>query len=178
MNATSVSLNIRVFALLSAITFGIMIFGQSTLQAATDTGRVVKYAENDIVPVKAKLRFSTLIILVAFLPLFTMRGVPGKIFAPMSLTYGFALTGALLFALLFAPVMAICAPSATSARAMARPIPRDPPVTSATFPLSDPMKLQYPTHARGRHHGSRRTGRRAGARPRAPRCGRGDPAHR
>ena len=49
---------------------------------------------------------STLIILVAFLPLFTMRGVPGKIFAPMSLTYGFALTGALLFGLLFAPVLA------------------------------------------------------------------------
>jgi cobalt-zinc-cadmium resistance protein CzcA len=50
--------------------------------------------------------FSTLVILVAFLPLFTMRGVPGKIFAPMSVTYGFALTGALLFALLFAPVLA------------------------------------------------------------------------
>jgi cobalt-zinc-cadmium resistance protein CzcA len=50
--------------------------------------------------------FSTLVILVAFLPLFTMRGVPGKIFAPMSLTYGFALTGALLFALVFAPVLA------------------------------------------------------------------------
>lgn len=50
--------------------------------------------------------FSTLVILVAFLPLFTMRGVPGKIFAPMSLTYGFALTGALLFALLFVPVLA------------------------------------------------------------------------
>ena len=49
--------------------------------------------------------FSTLVILVAFLPLFTMRGVPGKIFAPMSLTYGFALTGALLFALLFAPLL-------------------------------------------------------------------------
>jgi len=50
--------------------------------------------------------FSTLVILVAFLPLFTMRGVPGKIFAPMSLTYGFALSGALLFAVLFAPVLA------------------------------------------------------------------------
>jgi heavy metal efflux system protein len=50
--------------------------------------------------------FSTLVILVAFLPLFTMRGVPGKIFAPMSLTYGFALSGALLFALVFAPVLA------------------------------------------------------------------------
>ncbi|HEX9487085.1 MAG TPA: CusA/CzcA family heavy metal efflux RND transporter [Gemmatimonadales bacterium] len=50
--------------------------------------------------------FSTLVILVAFLPLFTMHGVPGKIFAPMSITYGFALTGALLFALVFAPVLA------------------------------------------------------------------------
>jgi len=49
--------------------------------------------------------FSTLIILIAFIPLFTMEGVPGKIFAPMSVTYGFALTGALLFALIFAPVL-------------------------------------------------------------------------
>ncbi len=50
--------------------------------------------------------FSTVIILVAFIPLFTMRGVPGKIFAPMSITYCFALTGALIFALCFAPVLA------------------------------------------------------------------------
>jgi heavy metal efflux system protein len=49
--------------------------------------------------------FATLIILVAFIPLFTMEGVPGKIFAPMSVTYGFALTGALIFALIFAPVL-------------------------------------------------------------------------
>ena len=34
-----------------------------------------------------------------------MQGVPGKIFAPMSVTYGFALTGALIFALVFAPVL-------------------------------------------------------------------------
>ena len=50
--------------------------------------------------------FATVIILVAFVPLFTMRGVPGKIFAPMSVTYAFALTGALIFALIFAPVLA------------------------------------------------------------------------
>ena len=49
--------------------------------------------------------FATLIIMVAFIPLFTMQGVPGKIFAPMSVTYGFALTGALIFALVFAPVL-------------------------------------------------------------------------
>ena len=50
--------------------------------------------------------FATAIILVAFIPLFTMRGVPGRIFAPMSLTYCFALIGALIFALCFAPVLA------------------------------------------------------------------------
>ena len=50
--------------------------------------------------------FATTIIVVAFIPLFTMTGVPGKIFAPMSLTYGFALTGALLVAFTLAPALA------------------------------------------------------------------------
>ncbi|MGD0956045.1 MAG: CusA/CzcA family heavy metal efflux RND transporter [Candidatus Acidiferrales bacterium] len=50
--------------------------------------------------------FSVLVIIVALTPLFTMQGVPGKIFAPMSETYGYALTGALIFAVLFAPVLA------------------------------------------------------------------------
>src|SRR5213594_832858 len=50
--------------------------------------------------------FSSAIIVAAFLPLFTMSGVEGKVFGPMALTYGFALTGALLLALTFSPVMA------------------------------------------------------------------------
>ncbi|MEO8325375.1 MAG: CusA/CzcA family heavy metal efflux RND transporter [Nitrospirota bacterium] len=49
--------------------------------------------------------FSTAIIVVAFIPLFTMTGVPGKIFAPMSITYGFALIGSLLMAVTLAPVL-------------------------------------------------------------------------
>jgi cobalt-zinc-cadmium resistance protein CzcA len=49
--------------------------------------------------------FSVLVIIVALIPLFTMEGVPGKIFGPMSLTYGFALTGATVFAIFFAPVL-------------------------------------------------------------------------
>src|SRR5437667_8289267 len=49
--------------------------------------------------------FTTLIILVAFVPLFTMTGVPGKIFAPMSVTYCFALFGALLIAVTLSPVL-------------------------------------------------------------------------
>lgn len=36
--------------------------------------------------------YSTLIFLIAFLPLFTMRGVEGVIFSPMSHTYAFAMT--------------------------------------------------------------------------------------
>jgi cobalt-zinc-cadmium resistance protein CzcA len=49
--------------------------------------------------------FATTIIVVAFIPLFTMTGVPGKVFAPMSLTYGFALSGALLMAFTLAPAL-------------------------------------------------------------------------
>ncbi|HEX6532597.1 MAG TPA: efflux RND transporter permease subunit, partial [Nitrospira sp.] len=49
--------------------------------------------------------FATTIIVVAFMPLFTMTGVPGKIFSPMSLTYGLALTGALLMAFTLAPAL-------------------------------------------------------------------------
>src|SRR5262245_31169243 len=50
--------------------------------------------------------FSSAIIVAAFLPLFTMQGVEGQIFGPMALTYGFALTGALILALTFSPVLA------------------------------------------------------------------------
>jgi type IV secretion system protein VirB9 len=37
----------------------------SPLRAETDSARVVKYSQNDIVPVRAKVRFSTLIVLPA-----------------------------------------------------------------------------------------------------------------
>jgi heavy metal efflux system protein len=63
---------------------------------------IIEGASNAAKPVL----FATVIILVAFIPLFTMQGVPGKIFAPMSVTYGFALSGALIFSLIFAPVLA------------------------------------------------------------------------
>ncbi len=49
--------------------------------------------------------YSTLIFLIAFLPLFTMRGVEGVIFSPMSHTYAFALTTAILLAVMLTPVL-------------------------------------------------------------------------
>jgi cobalt-zinc-cadmium resistance protein CzcA len=73
---------------------------------------IIEGASNAAKPVL----FATLIILVAFIPLFTMQGVPGKIFAPMSVTYGFALIGALIFALIFAPVLAYLAAPANPAQ--------------------------------------------------------------
>jgi type IV secretory pathway VirB9-like protein len=55
------SLFFRVFVLLA---LGSAIFDPSSTQAATEaTARVVKYSKEDIVPVHAKLRFSTLIVL-------------------------------------------------------------------------------------------------------------------
>jgi heavy metal efflux system protein len=52
------------------------------------------------------MSFSTLIIGVAFLPLFTLTGVPGAIFAPMARTYAFAIGGAIVLALTLTPVLA------------------------------------------------------------------------
>jgi heavy metal efflux system protein len=51
------------------------------------------------------MMFSTLIIGVAFLPLFTMTGVSGVIFAPMARTYAFAIGGAICMALTLTPVL-------------------------------------------------------------------------
>jgi cobalt-zinc-cadmium resistance protein CzcA len=49
--------------------------------------------------------FSTLIFMIAFLPLFTMRGVEGAIFSPMSHSYAYALGTAILLAVTLSPVL-------------------------------------------------------------------------
>jgi cobalt-zinc-cadmium resistance protein CzcA len=52
------------------------------------------------------MSYSTIIIGLAFLPLFTLVGVPGAIFAPMARTYAMGITGGILFALTLTPVLA------------------------------------------------------------------------
>src|SRR5580692_10347282 len=52
------------------------------------------------------MMYSTLIIALAFLPLFTLVGVPGAIFGPMARTYATAISGGVLFALTLTPVLA------------------------------------------------------------------------
>lgn len=50
--------------------------------------------------------FSALIIVAAFVPLFTMQGVEGAIFGPMARTYAYALAGALIATFTVTPVLA------------------------------------------------------------------------
>jgi heavy metal efflux system protein len=57
------------------------------------------------IEVDKSIFFSTAIIIAAFIPLFTMQGVEGQIFAPMAKTYGYALIGALLATFTVAPVL-------------------------------------------------------------------------
>ena len=51
--------------------------------------------------------FARGIIITAYLPIFTLQAVEGRLFKPMAWTVSFALLGALLFAIVVAPVMAI-----------------------------------------------------------------------
>jgi cobalt-zinc-cadmium resistance protein CzcA len=50
--------------------------------------------------------FSTVILGVAFLPLFTLTGVTGVIFSPMAHTYAYAIAGAFLLSLTLTPTLA------------------------------------------------------------------------
>ncbi len=100
---------------LGAIDFGIII--NSTVivlenihhflaprEAARESvyGRVLRATQE----VGGPIFFFTLIFVIAFLPLFTMRGVEGAIFSPMSRTYAYALAAAILLSLTLTPVLA------------------------------------------------------------------------
>jgi len=65
-----------------------------------DPQQNIVYAAKEVA---APILFSITVIIVAFLPLFTMRGVEGRIFSPLAVTYGLALSAALFLALTYAP---------------------------------------------------------------------------
>ncbi len=63
------------------------------LQAAHEVGRPITFA--------------IVIIVLVFLPLFTLEGVEGKLFSPMAFTISFALLGSILAALVVVPVLSM-----------------------------------------------------------------------
>ncbi len=97
---------------LGAVDFGIVV--DSTVIMMENVFRQLRGRDDDrrtmdghildaAVEVGRPMGFSTLIIAVAFLPLFTLTGVAGQIFRPMAHTYAFAIGGAILLALLLTP---------------------------------------------------------------------------
>src|SRR5258708_32556919 len=56
--------------------------------------------------VQRRVFYAIAIIITAYLPIFTLERVEGRLFHPMAWTVAFALLGALLFSILIAPVLA------------------------------------------------------------------------
>jgi cobalt-zinc-cadmium resistance protein CzcA len=50
--------------------------------------------------------YAITIIITAYLPIFTLQSVEGRLFKPMAWTVAFALLGSLIFSMLLAPVLA------------------------------------------------------------------------
>ena len=66
------------------------------------TGLILQAAREVVNPIA----FAILIIIVVFLPLFSLTGLEGKLFKPMALTITFAMAGSLLLSLTLVPVLA------------------------------------------------------------------------
>jgi cobalt-zinc-cadmium resistance protein CzcA len=99
---------------IGAVDFGIIV--DSTVILVENVYRHLSTGENAERPLKERiiraageversLFFSTIIMVCAMLPLFTMKGPEGEIFGPMADTYAFALVGALILALTLSPVL-------------------------------------------------------------------------
>ncbi|HEX4346556.1 MAG TPA: CusA/CzcA family heavy metal efflux RND transporter [Vicinamibacterales bacterium] len=68
----------------------------------TPTERISEAAHE----VQRPVFYSIAIIIVAYVPIFTLQAVEGRLFKPMAWTVGFALLGALLFSMFVSPVLA------------------------------------------------------------------------
>jgi len=99
---------------LGALDFGMVVDG-----AVVMVENILRHTSHDdqALPIRAKIAraahevqrpafFAVGIIITAYLPIFTLQSVEGRLFRPMALTVAFALLGALLFSMLLAPVLA------------------------------------------------------------------------
>ena len=72
----------------------------------TTTGRRKQKIFDAAHEVQRPVFFAIAIIITAYLPIFTLQRVEGRLFKPMAWTVAFALVGALMFSMLIAPVLA------------------------------------------------------------------------
>ena len=98
---------------LGALDFGMVVDGsvvmvENILRHMEFAGRRTSFLETIAIAaheVQKPVFFARIIIIVAYLPIFTLQRVEGRLFRPMAWTVAFALLGALLFALVIAPVL-------------------------------------------------------------------------
>jgi len=99
---------------IGAVDFGIIV--DSSVIMVENIYRSLASGENAGLPTKERilratcqidhaLLFSTLVMVCAFVPLFTMTGPEGQLFGPMAQTYAFSLAGALVLACTLTPVL-------------------------------------------------------------------------
>ena len=99
---------------LGAIDFGILVDGAIVMtetilkQREADTSRALSARDTaqHILEVAKPVFFATLIIIVAYMPLFVFERIEKKLFTPMAFTVGYALLGALSVALILIPGLA------------------------------------------------------------------------
>jgi cobalt-zinc-cadmium resistance protein CzcA len=101
---------------LGALDFGMIVEGAIVM--VENIVRLLSHPEPDLVEtvpqkisratfeVQRPVFYSILIIIVAYVPIFTLQAVEGRLFKPMAWTVAFALLGALLFSLFVGPVLA------------------------------------------------------------------------
>jgi heavy metal efflux system protein len=99
---------------LGALDFGVIVEGAIVLienivrhlshtdGSKTSTERI-SFASHEV---QRPVFYAIVITITAFLPIFTLQRVEGRLFHPMAWTVAFALLGALLFSILVAPVLA------------------------------------------------------------------------
>jgi cobalt-zinc-cadmium resistance protein CzcA len=100
---------------LGALDFGMIVEGaavmveniqrhlESRSQASTTIDESIRSAAHEV---QRPVFYAIAIIIITYLPIFTLQRVEGRLFRPMAWTVAFALLGALVFSILLAPVLA------------------------------------------------------------------------
>jgi cobalt-zinc-cadmium resistance protein CzcA len=100
---------------LGALDFGMVVDGAVVMvenivrhlnrRSAGHTGTVTEQIREAAHEVQRPVFYAIGIIITAYLPIFTLQAVEGRLFRPMAWTVAFALLGALMFSMILAPVL-------------------------------------------------------------------------
>jgi cobalt-zinc-cadmium resistance protein CzcA len=100
---------------LGALDFGMVVDGSVVMienivrhfSKKDDTRTPAQKIREATLEVQRPVFFARGIIITSYLPIFTLQAVEGRLFKPMAWTVTFALVGALIFAIIVAPVLAV-----------------------------------------------------------------------